>query len=159
MAGGVTGQAIRLLSICVFRNGGRILVARGFDSVKNEHFLRPLGGAIEFGESAEAALRREIKEEVDAEITNPVRLGVLENVFTYEGTRGHEVLFVYDATFAEPGFYDRMRIPIREPIWDGEARWVELSAPGSEPLYPEGLSELLRNEDQRSSMGPGQSRS
>jgi 8-oxo-dGTP pyrophosphatase MutT (NUDIX family) len=40
------------------------LVAHGHDSVKSEDFYRPLGGGIEFGELSEAALRREIKEEL-----------------------------------------------------------------------------------------------
>ena len=76
------------VEVCVFRHRTRILVARGFDDVKNEAFLRPLGGAVEFDEMVLDALRREIREELGVEISDPVQLGVLENVFTYRGPLG-----------------------------------------------------------------------
>lgn len=41
---------IRPLAICVFRHQDRILVAEGYDPVKDEHFYRPLGGGNEFGD-------------------------------------------------------------------------------------------------------------
>lgn len=137
--------SIRLLSICVFRHGSKILVARGFDDVKEEFFLRPVGGAIEFGETAELALRRELREELQIEIVNPVRLGILENFFTYCGEPGHEVVFVFDASFAEPRLYEQREIRLFEPIWDGAARWLDLDEPSAEPLYPDGLLDLLRS--------------
>lgn len=138
-------SSIRILVICVFRDGTRILVGQGLDDVKNEVFMRPLGGAVEFGELAADALRREIREEIGAEITDPTRLGVLENVFTYQGQPGHEVVFVYDARFADPGLYAKSSIPLNEPVWDGSARWIDLSDPLPHPLYPDGLTALLRS--------------
>ncbi len=71
----------RHTAICVFRDENRILVAPGQGDVKNERFFRPLGGAVEFGESAEEALHREICEEPGREIENVVQLGVIENRF------------------------------------------------------------------------------
>lgn len=136
-------SSIRPLAICLFRHRGRILVARGFDDTKQEHFLRPLGGAVEFGERAELALRREIREELGVEITRPVRLGVLENVFTYRGRPGHEIVFVFDARFVDRRLYARPSLPLAEDIWDGPARWIDLSRPLPAPLYPEGLLALL----------------
>jgi ADP-ribose pyrophosphatase YjhB (NUDIX family) len=134
---------IRPVAVCVFRNGDRILVGPGYDSVKNEHFFRPLGGAIEFGELAVDALRREIREELRLQIENPVQLGVLENRFEYCGRPGHEIVFVFDASFADSRWY-ASTVPIREPGWDGPAEWIDLSAPLRAPLYPTGLEELLR---------------
>src|SRR5262249_25090925 len=69
---------VRRVAICVFRHADRILVARGHDALKGQHFMRPLGGRIEFGELAADALRREIREELNAEIHEPELLGVLE---------------------------------------------------------------------------------
>ena len=135
---------IRVLVLCIFRNGTQILVARGVDDVKGEAFHRPLGGAVEFGEMAVDALRREMREELGEEIRDPVRLGVLENVFEYAGEPGHEVVFVYDAAFANEELYAKPELPLNERIWDGVARWIDLEHPTSLPLYPDGLVELLR---------------
>ncbi len=42
-------EQIRPLVICLFWQGQRILVAKGYDPLKREQFFRPLGGGIEFG--------------------------------------------------------------------------------------------------------------
>lgn len=148
------GGEIRPLAICVFQNAGRILVANGYDAVKGEHFMRPLGGRIEFGERAIDALRREIREELHAEIDQPELLGVLESVFVYAGARCHEIVFVFDATLQDRSFYEVSEIPIAEDVWVGPATWQHLSRLGSRrtPLYPDGLLELLlaRASDRRS---------
>ena len=134
----------RHIAICVFRDGGRILVARGYDDVKHEHFFRPLGGAVEFGELAADALHREIKEELGLDIMELVQLGVLENRFEYQGKPGHEVVFVFDARFVDSSIYASREVPIFEPGWDGAAEWLSLEEPSPLPIYPQGLVELLR---------------
>lgn len=137
---------IRILSICVFRRGSRILVARGLDAVKGEAFLRPLGGAVEFGELAVDAIRREIREELHAEIIEPVQIGVLENLFTYQGTPAHEIVIVFDAEFADHRLYQKDSLTIHEEdIWDGPAQWVDFHDNLATPLYPDGLVELLND--------------
>ena len=135
---------IRHLAICVFRHQNRILVAPGFDDVHNERFFRPLGGGIEFGELAADALRREIHEELGLAIKDPVRLGVLENRFQFRGKPGHEIVFVFDATFVDEAVYARDNIPILEGGWDGPAEWLNIEATIPRPLYPTGLEDLLR---------------
>lgn len=137
---------IRVLVICVFRDGRRILVARGLDESKSEYFLRPVGGEVEFGEFAADALRREVREELGLEISAPTRLGVLENRFSYDAKPGHEVVFVYDARFADAAVYSKPELPLLEDVWDGFARWVSLDALPAEPLYPDGLLALLGEE-------------
>ena len=134
---------IRVLAICVFRNDRRILVARGYDAAKLQYFLRPIGGEVEFGESSSDALAREVREELGLELQSATRLGVLENVFSYEGKPGHEVVFVYDARFTDPSVYVRDELPLNEDVWDGAARWIDLDALPADPIYPEGLLELL----------------
>jgi hypothetical protein len=68
-------------------------------------------------------------------------LGVLENVFTFQGAPGHEIVFVYAVEPAEA--LPDGRIPIADA--DGEAVWMPLDAfrDGGPPLYPDGLYELL----------------
>ena len=139
--------SIRQIAICVFRRGTRILVGRAFDEVKNEEFYRPLGGSIEFGETAVDAVRREILEELRAEISNPVQLGVLENIFTYAGRQGHEFVVVFDAEFTDSSLYNKATLPLFEEVWGGEAFWLDLAEPLPAPLYPHGLSALLAGDE------------
>lgn len=139
---------LRAKVICVFRNGGRILVIQAYDPTKREHFYCPPGGRIEFGERSDVALRREIQEELGIEIENPELLGVIENIFTFDGAPGHEHVFVYDAESTDPSIYAIDEVHGRES--NGEpfiAVWLDLSAigPDTAPLYPEGLAELLRS--------------
>ena len=133
-----------MVVLCIFSDRGRILVGRGYDDVKGEAFLRPVGGAVEFGETAVEALRREIREELGVEISSPLRVGVLENLFTYRGDPGHEIVLIYDARLAEPHLYEQPLVPLREEHWEGAARWLALNEPLPAPLYPDGLTDLLR---------------
>lgn len=136
---------IRVLTLGIFRRGDRILVAFGEDPATGERFMRPLGGAVDFGERAADALQRELREEIAAAIDPPVLRGVLEDHFVYAGRPCHEIAFVFDVVFADPAMYERDSIAIDEPVWIGPARWVSLAeaATGAIPLYPRGLLELL----------------
>lgn len=141
---------IRVLAIAVFREGDRILVARGVDPGTGEPFYRPLGGGVEFGERAEAALRREIAEELGGTIEEPRLLGVLENVFEYAGRAGHEIVFVFDARFSDPSWYLRPELPVTEAGTGWEpARWLPIEAlsSGPERLVPHGLLALLQSRE------------
>ncbi len=141
-----TPQFIRPLAICVFRHNGKILACEGKDSVKNEIFYRPAGGMIEFQEKAEDALKREIKEETGEEITDIKYLGLLENIFTYEGKPGHEIILVYDAEFINKDIYKKDAINITESndVWC-YAYWKSLDefGDGKLKLYPDELKWLL----------------
>jgi ADP-ribose pyrophosphatase YjhB (NUDIX family) len=139
-------QFIRPLAICVFKHDGKILVCEGTDSIKNEIFYRPAGGMIEFQEKAEDALRREIKEETGEAITNMKYLGLLENIFTYEGKPGHEIILVYDAEFMNKDMYQKDAVNITESnnVWC-YAYWKSLDefGDGKLKLYPDNLKQLL----------------
>ena len=145
----MTEGIIRPLAICVFRHRDRILVEKAYDPTKEEHFYRPLGGGIEFGETSRDALIREIREEINAQITDLRLLGTLENIFTFDGRPGHEIVQVYDATFCDAALYTRDGIPGSED--DGHtftAQWLPLASltPDAPPLYPDGLLDLLRRQ-------------
>ncbi len=136
---------IRPLAICVFRRGDRILVSEGYDPVKQEPFYRPLGGGIEFGESGAQAVRRELMEEIGAEVAEVWFLGALENIFTFNGVPGHEIVLVYDGRFADESLYARAVIEGEDLGSPFQAVWKSLDEfqPGT-PVYPTGLLGLLK---------------
>ncbi len=141
---------IRPLAIClIYREGetGRdLFVMEGFDPVKELWFYRPLGGGIEFGERGHETLEREFLEELQQDLTAIRFLGVLENLFTYAGTPGHELVLVYDGRFADEAVYKLDSLTAHED--DGSsftARWLPLTdfSGGKRRLVPEGLLAYL----------------
>ena len=139
-------EKIRPIAICICRDGDRILVAEGHDSKKGETFYRPLGGTIEFGERGEETVRREFREEIGAEVTDVRYLGMLENIFTYEGRGGHEIVLVYDGCLSDRSLYEKVIIQGDELGTPFKAVWKRLDefGPGRPPVYPDGLLELIR---------------
>ncbi|HLF70587.1 MAG TPA: NUDIX domain-containing protein, partial [Dehalococcoidia bacterium] len=99
------------------------------------------------GELAEDAARREVREEIGAEVDGLRLLGVFENLFVYQGERGHELVWLYEGRFVDPSFYAREVIDCDEGGARFEAHWVplDLFVRGEAPLYPDGLLELLTN--------------
>jgi 8-oxo-dGTP pyrophosphatase MutT (NUDIX family) len=136
---------IRPLAICLFRHGDRILVHEGIDTVKGIRFARPLGGGIDFGETSLDAIRREIREELGAEITDVKLLGILESIYVYEGKPGHEIVFVYDGLFVDEHLYTQETLTVTEGKQVFEATWRSLDEMRGEPLVlvPESLWTLL----------------
>jgi 8-oxo-dGTP pyrophosphatase MutT (NUDIX family) len=141
-------KKIRPLAICVFRHQERILVAEGYDPVKRQTFYRPLGGGIEFGERSEDTVRRELLEEIGAQVGDLEYLGALENIFVFNGEPGHEIVQVYDGVLKESGLYDQAAIPGKEAeVGESfEAVWKRIDefGAGKAILYPTGLLELLK---------------
>ena len=76
---------LRIKAVCVFRHKDRILAIDAFDPTKKERFWVPIGGRVEFGETSRDAIAREVREELSAEVRDLRLLGVLENIFTYDG--------------------------------------------------------------------------
>jgi ADP-ribose pyrophosphatase YjhB (NUDIX family) len=135
---------IRVVAICVFRDGNRILVTEGVDPVKGDRYARPLGGGVEVGERSAEAVVREVREEIGAEVEGLRLLGVLENVFTLAGRPGHEVVFVYEGRFMDGGLYEFEEIEMREAGWATPAVWRGVGSFGEGcRLVPEGLAGLL----------------
>jgi len=63
-----------------------------------ENFYYPLGGRVKYLEHSKDALIREIKEEVNIDINrDDVNfLDIIENFFTFNNVKYHELLFVYE---------------------------------------------------------------
>ncbi len=139
-------ERIRVIAICVFRNGNKILAFEGYDTIKQQTYHRPLGGTVEFGERSDQAVIREIREEINAEVIDLRYLGTIENIFIYEGNKGHELVQVYDGRFADESLYEKTIIQGVEKASPFRAVWVDLEKTGNgqPPLYPTGLVELLQ---------------
>jgi len=139
---------IRSIAICVFRHKNHILVAEGYDPVKDEYFYRPLGGGIEFGETSAETICREIMEEINVEVEQESLeyLGTVENIFHFNGAAGHEIVLIYDGALKEPRLYEQAVIAGKEA--NGEeirALWKDVDEfrAGKSILYPTGLAEML----------------
>ncbi len=138
---------IRPLVICIFQNNDSILVAEGYDPVKGDYYYRPIGGGIEYGEKSTDALIREVREAIETEIFNLNYLGTVENIFTFNGEIGHEIVQIYDASFVNTSFYTRDSFEGKED--DGKTfkvMWEPISKfqNGELRLVPEDLLNLLK---------------
>lgn len=139
---------IRVKVICVFKNGNRILVGDAYDNVKQEVFYCPPGGRVEFGETTIEALRREMMEELGSEILKPQLLGVIENLFTFEEEKGHEIVFVYNAELKNRNLYDLPEFKAMESNGVSfNAIWIDINSveKNTSPVYPAGLIEMVKN--------------
>ena len=139
-------MTIRPIAICVVRRGDEVLVFEARDESRALMFYRPLGGGIEFGERSDAAVRRELLEEIGAELRDLRLLTITENLFDLEGRASHEIVFIYEATFADKDLYERESFVIAEEAETLTGSWRRLADfdMATAPLYPEGLLELLR---------------
>jgi ADP-ribose pyrophosphatase YjhB (NUDIX family) len=139
--------SIRPIALAVPRRRDDLLVFEYHDPTKDQTFYRPLGGGIEFGETADSAVRREMREELDVEILDVRLLGVLENIFHGFGRDGHEIAFIFDCRLADRAFYEREVVGRIRDDTDFKVMWRSLSSfTPDRPLYPNGLGDLLRSQ-------------
>ncbi len=139
-------EKIEVKAMCLFVYEGRVLVASGktFQGKKGGRkivpgdFYRVLGGSMNFRETSEQAVRREIQEELQSEINNLEFLNVAENIFIYAGEKRHEIVFLFSGQLARKDLYHKEIIHIVEDSYEGDAIWVPIGdiLNGEIPLYP-----------------------
>jgi ADP-ribose pyrophosphatase YjhB (NUDIX family) len=120
---------------------GALLVSEHADPA-GAPFHRPLGGHVEFGEYALDTVNREFQEEIGQNLTGVRLLGVLENIFQWDGATQHEIVFMFAAAFADQSAYEIQEQRILDKADGTRVIW---RAPGADslPLYPTGTSGLL----------------
>lgn len=133
---------IRPLALAIVKKNDKVLVQVGFDSKKNEKFYRLPGGGIEFGETGIVALHREFMEEFGSEINNVKSLGVLENIFTFEGNGGHELVMVYSADLMKESLYDEKEVRILDND-QSYAIWENIDVLKDSHFYPDGIKRFV----------------
>ncbi|TRD15587.1 NUDIX hydrolase [Palleronia caenipelagi] len=140
---------IRFKAIGLHWRAGLLLAAEVRDDSGRIKGVRPLGGTVEFGETAEAALIREFREELGITVTPLGPPVFFENIFVHGGVPGHEVIAAFDVDLPSGAFVGQTRITFREH--DGTectARWFDpatLDHPCGPALYPTGLQAYLRS--------------
>lgn len=136
---------IRVLALGIIRDKERIFISQGYDPVKQQTFYRAMGGGVDFGETSFAALQREFQEEIQADLTNIRYLGCLENLFTFNGKQGHEILQVYQCDFVDPKFYQLESLVFAEGKRQKTALWVDIARfrSGELLLVPEQFLEFM----------------
>jgi len=139
-------KIIRVIAVGLAWKDGRLLASEVTTHEGVVIGVRPIGGSIEFGETREQALTREFMEELGAEITVTGPWHAIENIFEYEGTQGHEIVFAADIAFADRSFHDREEILYR--IENGatiRAVWIDTAELKKRniALYPAGLGRAI----------------
>lgn len=141
---GERGQVVKAMAVIRRPGDGALLVSEDSNPA-GVLFHRPLGGHVEFGEYAEHTVRRELLEEIGQSLSEVRLLGVVENIFDWDGSRAHEIVFVFSASFQDDSAYEIAEQRILDHAADDEAlvRWRDADAV-SPPLYPEGVTDLIR---------------
>ncbi len=136
--------AIRNIAVGLPIKDGHVLALEGRDETRGLDFLRAIGGGIEFGETAVEALHREFMEELAVRLEATAPLGVFENIFTYEGTPGHEIAHVFAVSSSE---LDAVPLDAELRILDqgSPVRWIPIAdiRSGARILFPTGAPEGL----------------
>ena len=130
---------IRTKAMCLLMDKrNRVLLGKGYDSIKKENFYRVLGGSLNFGETAENGVRREIREELHYEIERLKHLEVIENLFEYDGKKGHEIVFLFQGEVSQKSLEQQKTIHIVEDEYEYDAEWipVENILKNDAMLYP-----------------------
>jgi 8-oxo-dGTP pyrophosphatase MutT (NUDIX family) len=138
-------QKIRVLALGLIRQDDRMFLSQGYDPVKDQTFYRAMGGGIDFGETSLEGLKREFMEEIQAELTNIKYLACLENIFTYDGQIGHELIQLYQCDFVDPKFYELESVTFSEGERKKTALWVKIDRclSGELKIVPEQFIEFL----------------
>lgn len=136
---------IRAIALGIIWQGDKIFVSEGYDPTKESHFYRAMGGGIDFGETGLVALHREFQEEIQAELKNVRYLGCLENIFTFNGKPGHELIQLFECDFVDQKFYESERFEFVDGGRKKTAVWVDINRfkSGELRLVPEQFIDYL----------------
>ena len=145
----VKNQTIQVLSRAIIISDGHILLAYHPrpEPANNKELSIPFyylpGGQIEFKETAEAALQRELIKKTGHEIYIDHFLGVVEYSWNFDGDDDcrdvHEINLIFSANFAES--LGKHEIP--QKLENVAFKWIPLDQLQSIDLRPEDLKELI----------------
>jgi ADP-ribose pyrophosphatase YjhB (NUDIX family) len=136
---------VRVIATALIRRQDELLLMAVRDGTGQLKGWRPLGGAVEFGERAADAVKREFIEELAQPIRDLRPLCVLENLFVDDDQPGHEIVYVFDADFEDAAAYDVQQFEFADGTANLVAKWVDLRLfrEGRFPLFPDSLLDWL----------------
>lgn len=115
--------------------------------LNNGHYAL-VGGRITIGESSDETLKRELKEEVGKEIEITEYITTIENFFTLNNTKYHEIMFVHKAEFLNDEDKkietDLKSIEGREDL---RFEWIDLKDLDKYALKPQVIKDMLKNKE------------
>lgn len=133
---------IRPLALGLIEHDNKILVFKANNKNTNKDFYRVLGGGINFGETSEAALKREFKEETGSDLGNVEFLSVFENIFVYDDLKMHEIIFLYKAKLKDKDKIGK-NFDILDRHHQRQAQWIDKEELKKANFYPEGIAEYI----------------
>lgn len=144
---GIDRSTIRVKAMLVApsADGMSHLVSVNAPTTENPRgYHRLIGGSVELGESFRDAIVREVDEELGARIHGLEHVGIVENIFRFNGEIGHEIVALYSGSLDPAPGVDGGTLTES----DGSAVpvvWRSFDDAGHEvPLYPTGAADLIR---------------
>ena len=136
-------NTLRNVALGVVRKDNKILVEKGYDKVKEIEFYRCIGGGIEVFETPMHAQQREIKKELNVDITLGRHLPILDSKFVYNGKEGHEIVFNFEVEIPKKQLKDKY--VITDNGITSYAEWIDIEEfkSGNKTIYPEGTVNFL----------------
>ena len=133
---------IRVVALAIIRKprSGQLLVFAGHDPARDLTYHRPLGGGVLFGERADAAVRRELMEELGVQVRTHRGLGATEAIFAVAGRRHHEIFLLVECSFDDRSLYRREHFP---DVETGREPGLWRSPDSPVPLFPERLHDVI----------------
>jgi ADP-ribose pyrophosphatase YjhB (NUDIX family) len=139
-------ERIRVIVVGLLIYEGRILGETYPATAHHGLFVRAPGGGIDFGETADHAIRREFAEELGVVLDGIRLLGVTENIYAAAEKSGHEIVHVYHVRSDElERLAPHERLPVRDS--DTTVAWYDLAdlRSGTPPFFPHGVLDLARD--------------
>lgn len=133
-------QEISVKAVGLLWRDGKLLAAEVRDDEGQLTGVRPLGGSVNFGETAEQAVRREFAEELGLLVTPASPPIIIENIYS-------EIVFVFGLSCADGALPATPSFQFCEE--DGSAAvaaWydpADLDQPNGPRLFPAGLKAVL----------------
>lgn len=131
-------SSIRNTVRALIRRDDKVLMLKEAVDGTDYYFLP--GGGVEFRETIDKAMRREIKEELDTEALSISFLKNLENIFEVDGMKCHEIVHLFEVELSDLSSY-KNGADMNADVFPASFRWLskEDVIEKSLVLYPECL--------------------